>query len=79
MRVGVFEDSAIERWYVLWRADNVTSFYKGTVWLNLGICVLHCLYGICKAFALEYFALVVGEFKFWELRALLTCLIANFS
>ena len=59
-KLGVFEDSAVERWYLLWRAEHIVGFYKETCHLNLLICAVHCLFGITKAYVLQCLSLAVS-------------------
>ncbi|CDJ61328.1 hypothetical protein EMWEY_00009900 [Eimeria maxima] len=59
LKLGIFEDSAIERWYILWRADHIVGFYKETCHLNLLICALQCLFGIAKAYVTQCLFLAV--------------------
>ncbi|CDJ37003.1 hypothetical protein, conserved [Eimeria tenella] len=61
MTLGKFEDSAIERWYLLWRAECVPGFYKEISNINLLICGLQCIFEVLKGFAVECFGLAVDK------------------
>ncbi|CDJ49165.1 hypothetical protein, conserved [Eimeria brunetti] len=63
LKLGIFEDSAIERWYLLWRAEHIVGFYKETCHLNLLICFLQCLFGIAKAYLAQCLYLAVERYK----------------
>ena len=68
---GVFEDSAIERWYLLWRAEYIICFYKEIYHINLLICALQCLFGMTRRYVIECLSLAVGE----ELITILAILV----
>ncbi|CDJ34340.1 uncharacterized protein EMH_0061570 [Eimeria mitis] len=63
IKLGIFEDSAIERWYLLWRAEHIVGFYKETCHLNLLICALQCLFGITKAYVAQCASLAVERYN----------------
>ncbi|KAL8273261.1 hypothetical protein Esti_002762 [Eimeria stiedai] len=62
MVLGVFKDRAIERWYILWRADQIVEFYRETACFTLLICVLQCVFGMTRATIVEYLS-EVGSFQ----------------
>ncbi|CDJ49164.1 hypothetical protein, conserved [Eimeria brunetti] len=53
VKLGVFEDSAVERWYLLWRAEHIVAFYKDTCHINLLICALQCLFTVGRLYFVE--------------------------
>lgn len=61
MKLGMFSDSALERWYILWRADHIVCFYKETASLNMLLCALQCLFGMVQGVIMEYLKKLVGE------------------
>ncbi|KAL8431540.1 hypothetical protein Efla_000586 [Eimeria flavescens] len=54
MAFGTFTDYAIERWYILWRADHIAGFYKETASFTMLIGVLQCVFGMIRAVVIEY-------------------------
>lgn len=61
MRFGVFEDKAVERWYTLWRAGYIVSFYKETASLVIVMCALQFLFGMVQTFGIECLSLIVSK------------------
>ncbi|CDJ49166.1 hypothetical protein, conserved [Eimeria brunetti] len=63
LKWGVFEDGAIERWYLLWRAEYIVSFYKEICYINLLICALLCLYDMTRRYVVECLSLAVERYN----------------
>ena len=61
VKSGVFEDSAIERWYLLWRAEYIIKFYKEICHINLLICALQCLFEMTRRMVVECLHQAVSE------------------
>ncbi|CDI73826.1 hypothetical protein, conserved [Eimeria praecox] len=62
VKLGVFEDSAVERWYLLWRAEYIVAFYKDTCHINLLICALQCLFAMARRYIVECLCVVVEKY-----------------
>ncbi|CDI87324.1 hypothetical protein, conserved [Eimeria praecox] len=63
LKWGVFEDSAIERWYLLWRAEYIISFYKEICHINLLVCALQCLFEMTRRYAVECLSQAIERYK----------------
>ncbi|CDJ34339.1 uncharacterized protein EMH_0061460 [Eimeria mitis] len=60
---GVFEDSAIERWYLLWRAEYIIRFYKEICYISLLICALQCLFDMTRRYVVECLSLAIERYN----------------
>lgn len=79
MKLGKFEDSAIERWYLLWRAECVPGFYKEISNINLLICGLQCIFEVLKGFAVECFGLAVSHFHIAYTAGFVMCYLCGLA
>ncbi|PHJ15383.1 hypothetical protein CSUI_010806 [Cystoisospora suis] len=59
--LGVFKDGTIEEWYLIWRADNVSSFYKMTMKTNLFLNLVNTIFVSLVMFASEPLAIAKEE------------------
>lgn len=62
--LGVFKDGTIEEWYLIWRAENISLFYKRMMKTNLFLNLINTIFVSLVMFSSQALVMLWGSLRF---------------